>query len=260
MPTKSPKAKAAGASSPAPGRTPTPDYKAIAEQWAKAKRAQEANDAEAEALGQPTQRETAQRQQRQREQLNKHRQKSYEKRWWWTVAFWGWLFVVHAVGIWLFTSGFLLTRLVLEDKSTCSDPPIQSKLAPLSVDKGCWHPKTFDRAVIIVIDALRYDFTVLKDEADGHDFHNAFPFLYATAAKAPSNAFLRPFIADPPTTTLQRLKGLTTGTLPTFIDAGSNFAGSAIDEDNILAQLKSSGKKIAHLGDDHLVVSVSRLL
>ena len=36
------------------------------------------------------------------------------------------------------------------------------------------------------------------------------------------------FIADPPTTTLQRLKGLTTGSLPTFIDAGSNFAGEVI--------------------------------
>lgn len=59
-----------------------------------------------------------------------------------------------------------------------------------------------------------------------------------------------PFIADPPTTTLQRLKGLTTGTLPTFIDAGSNFAGTAIDEDNIIAQLKDAGKRIVHLGDD----------
>ena len=32
------------------------------------------------------------------------------------------------------------------------------------------------------------------------------------------------FLADPPTTTMQRLKGLTTGSLPTFIDVSANFA------------------------------------
>lgn len=49
---------------------------------------------------------------------------------------------------------------------------------------------------------------------------------------------------------MQRLKGLTTGTLPTFVDAGSNFAGTAIEEDNLLAQLKDGGKTLVHLGDD----------
>ena len=33
--------------------------------------------------------------------------------------------------------------------------------------------------------------------------------------------------------TMQRLKGLTTGSLPTFIDVGSNFGSTAISEDNI---------------------------
>ncbi|KAG5980924.1 hypothetical protein E4U55_003481 [Claviceps digitariae] len=275
MPQRPPKNKAKAASPPPtrpspppPSHSPQPplDYKAVAEQWAKAKRIQAANDAEAKALGLPSERDAAKALERQREQLNRLRQKSYERRWWWTVAFWAWLLVTHAVGLWLFTSGFLLTRLVLEDTSSCTAPPIESKLAPLSIDKGCWHPKTFDRAVVIVIDALRYDFTVPQGQGQGqqagsteehehehqhqHEFHNAFPFMYDTAVKSPRNAVLRPFIADPPTTTLQRLKGLTTGTLPTFIDAGSNFAGSAIDEDNILMQLKNAGKRIAHLGDD----------
>lgn len=114
--------------------------------------------------------------------------------------------------------------------------------------------------MVIIIDALRYDFTIPFDKISeaGSDFehqspqafHNALPFMYETATKEPENAFLLPFIADPPTTTLQRLKGLTTGTLPTFIDAGSNFAGEAIEEDNILMQLRDAGRKIAHLGDD----------
>ncbi|PTB72799.1 hypothetical protein M440DRAFT_1394619 [Trichoderma longibrachiatum ATCC 18648] len=243
-----------------PQRSPKPadglDYRAIAKQFAKAKaarEAREARDAEAVEKGLPTEKEQTEILERQRERLNARRKRAYERRWWWTAAFWAWLLAVHGVGIWLFASGFLLTRLVLEDKSSCAAPPVEAASSPgaaLDVAGGCWHPKQFDRAVVILIDALRYDFTVPEDPATAHAFHNALPFLYETAVEAPQNAFLRPFIADPPTTTLQRLKGLTTGTLPTFIDAGSNFAGTAIDEDNLLMQLRDAGKKIAHLGDD----------
>jgi phosphatidylinositol glycan class O len=163
--------------------------------------------------------------------------------------------ILHALGIYLFTSGFLLTRLVLDQKSECALPPtgLGNAYSTGSPEIGCWHPKSFDKAVVILVDALRYDFTV-PFQAEGsekpHHFHNAIPVLYNTAINNPNNAFLLPFIADPPTTTLQRLKGLTTGTLPTFIDAGSNFAGTAIDEDNILAQLRNASKRIVHLGDN----------
>lgn len=107
---------------------------------------------------------------------------------------------------------------------------------------------------MIIVDALRYDFTVPFNPATAnsqpHHFHNALPVFHETATQQANNAFLLPFIADPPTTTLQRLKGLTTGTLPTFVDAGSNFAGTAIDEDNLVAQLRNASKTIVHLGDD----------
>lgn len=229
---------------------PLPDYKTIAADWEKAKRAKDAADAQAAREGFSSERERADALQKQREQANKLRQKRYERRWWWTVAFWAWMLVVHAIGLWLFTSGFLLTRLVLHEKSTCDMPPIDGTKALLNPEEGCWHPKTFDRAVIILIDALRYDFTVPHAADSPHAFHNAFPVLHEMAVESPQNAFLRPFIADPPTATLQRLKGLTTGTLPTFVDLGSNFGGDAIDEDNLLMQLKNNGKKVAQIGDD----------
>lgn len=245
---------------------PTPDYAAIKKQWDAAKRAKEIQDSKRPAASAKSE-ATAPKSsgdnnilsaesdrikalESERDKIDGKRQKRFETRWWWTVAFWTWLLVVHAIGIWLFGSGFLLSRLVLEEKSECTIPPIQSELAPLTVTDGCWHPKTFDRAVVILIDALRYDFTVPQTPEQAEQFHNAFPFLHETAVKSPQNAFLRPFIADPPTATLQRLKGLTTGTLPTFLDAGSNFAGTAIDEDNLMLQLKEAGKKIAHIGDD----------
>ncbi|MCJ1258913.1 mannose-ethanolamine phosphotransferase gpi13 [Lignoscripta atroalba] len=158
--------------------------------------------------------------------------------------------LLHTLGIYFFAKGFLLTRLVLENKSECGVPPITSQTHQNGAYyHGCWHPKAFEKAVVVVVDALRYDFTV-PFQGQPHYFHNALRVLHETASETPQNAFLLPFIADPPTTTLQRLKGLTTGTLPTFIDAGSNFAGTAIEEDNLLAQLRAGGKNLVHLGDD----------
>lgn len=129
-------------------------------------------------------------------------------------------------------------------------PPIEVPgWSPSSYSAGCWYPKTFDKAVIIIIDALRYDFTV-PSPGSLHHFHNALEVLHETAVQSPETAFLLPFIADPPTATLQRLKGLTTGTLPTFIDLGSSFGGTAIEEDNLVAQFRDAGKTLVHLGDD----------
>lgn len=167
---------------------------------------------------------------------------------------------LHGVGILLFTKGFLLTRLMLGQQSSCETSPLHefSPHGPMWVGnadgEGCWHPKTFDKAVMIVIDALRYDFTVpfkpKNNSTPAHLFHNSFTTPYTVASQTPKNAVLLPFIADPPTTTLQRLKGLTTGTLPTFIDAGSNFAGTSIEEDNLISQMKALGKRVAFMGDD----------
>ncbi|KAK4155922.1 GPI ethanolamine phosphate transferase 3 [Chaetomidium leptoderma] len=259
---------------PTPKKAPAlPDHKTIAAQFAAAKRAKEEEDtadtppptappAPIEQQLQSTARE------RRRANLEAARKKAYQSRWAWTAGFWVWLLCVHAAGIAYFTSGFLLTRLVLEEKSACDAPPTanitsastsssggspRELLLPAwegkgTVDGGCWHPRTFERAVVVVIDALRYDFTV--PVGDGEAFHDAFPFLWETAVRAPERAFLRPFIADPPTSTLQRLKGLTTGTLPTFVDVGSSFSGTAIEEDNLLMQLRDAGKRLVHLGDD----------
>lgn len=253
MPPSTP--RAGGRSSPA-----SSEYKAIANQFATAKRRQQqAEDAASNKDQVAEERKRANAAEVQRLAMEARRKSAYERRWGWTVGFWVWMLCIHAIGLAYFTSGFLLTRLVLDEKSKCDANPVAGTatkdISVLSnwkgkgtTDGGCWHPKTFEKAVVVIIDALRYDFAVpVEDDAE---FHNAFPFLHETAVKSPNNAFLRPFIADPPTTTLQRLKGLTTGTLPTFIDMGSNFAGTAIEEDNLLIQLRDNGKKIVHLGDD----------
>ncbi|KAI3337362.1 GPI ethanolamine phosphate transferase 3-like protein [Xylariaceae sp. AK1471] len=230
-------------------KLPTTDYQKIAVEWAKAKRIKDSQDA---AKKQPAKPPTAD--EAQRATLERRRKSAFENRSFWTIGFWIWLLCMHIIGIVLFTSGFLLTRLVLDERSECAIPPIEPLLkweGSGTIDGGCWHPKTFNKAIVVIIDALRYDFTVpVEDDSEAEVYHNAFPFLYESALQSPNNAFLLPFIADPPTSTLQRLKGLTTGTLPTFIDLGSNFAGTAIEEDNILMQLREHGRRIVHLGDD----------
>lgn len=146
----------------------------------------------------------------------------------------GWILVVHVVGVALFATGFLLTRPVFSDVTEASLNPA----------------KAFDRAVILVVDALRYDFAAKVDEETATQFpyfSNQLPFH--DIVSSPEHGFLVKFIADPPTTTLQRLKGLTTGSLPAFIDAGSNFAGTKIEEDNWVAQMARRGN-VGFVGDD----------
>lgn len=147
------------------------------------------------------------------------------------------LAILQFIAIAFFTRGFLLTRQVLDN------------VAVKDTEYG-----KFDKAVVLVVDALRFDFVIPVNENDpkfNSYYHNNLDFLYNSFRDQKSgSSLLLKFIADPPTTTLQRLKGLTTGSLPTFIDAGSNFDGSVIEEDNVIKQLYEQGKKIFFVGDD----------
>lgn len=164
--------------------------------------------------------------------------------------------LLHAAGTYIFVGGFLLTRVVLDQRSECASPPAipYGSYRSGSTRGGCWVPKSFDKAVVILIDALRYDFTVpfvpTSPKPQAQHYHDTLTVLYEQAVNNPQYAFLRPFIADPPTSTTQRLKGLTTGTLPTFIEIGSSFSATGISEDNLIGQLAAAGKNLVHLGDD----------
>ena len=66
-----------------------------------------------------------------------------------------------------------------------------------------------------------------------------------------SDSLLFKFIADAPTTTSQRLKGLLTGSLPTFVDVSNSFSSKTLEEDNLIHQLHRNGnKRILFSGDD----------
>lgn len=135
------------------------------------------------------------------------------------------------------------------------------------------------RIILIVIDALKYEFglfdsskythaprtnSLLSHEHDSYNgdfvcfcaekhttlaYENKLPVFNEMLAKHPNNARFMKLVADAPTTTLQRLKGITTGSLPTFIDVGSNFATAEINEDNIIDQVTRSNLSAVFLGD-----------
>ncbi|XP_069780362.1 GPI ethanolamine phosphate transferase 3 isoform X2 [Narcine bancroftii] len=160
-----------------------------------------------------------------------------------------WTYLLFCAGLGLFLNGFLLVRLELRSRSSCQDAPF-SEAAGRAGD-SCWMPRRFSRAVLLVIDALRFDFARSNPgNQNPRPYENKLEVIHRYVASQPQHARLFPFRADPPTTTMQRIKGLTTGTLPTFMDVGSNFASPAIEEDNLIQQLVQNKKKVVFMGDD----------
>jgi len=91
-----------------------------------------------------------------------------------------------------------------------------------------------DSLVILVVDALRFDFALYNlPQSIGRR-------LQMIKAQPDSNfkSRLLQFVADPPTVTMQRLKALTTGGLPTFADISGNMGGASVDEDSWVRMLR----------------------
>ena len=87
---------------------------------------------------------------------------------------------------------------------------------------GCWLPRRIDSLVILVVDALRFDFA--RDHLPMSVGSRISPQNKQRQQNNQTTASqLLQFVADPPTVTMQRLKGLTTGSLPTFADISGSM-------------------------------------
>ena len=89
----------------------------------------------------------------------------------------------------LFTNGFLIRRLSLNDTSSVTHPEL----------------KRFDKAVILFVDALRFDFIFSSSSSSSNSLYGL-PTIETLIRNERHNAKLYKFIADPPTTTMQRIK------------------------------------------------------
>ena len=136
--------------------------------------------------------------------------------------------LIFAIGLALFYSGFLLNRLEL--------PTLNQNYFSLNSSK----------VVLIVIDALRFDFMAQSNESAF--YLNKMPIFQELAGQG--HGLLIKGKADAPTTTLQRLKGITTGSLPTFIESSTNFNSQQfLTEDNLISQAHANGKKLIFMGN-----------
>jgi predicted AlkP superfamily pyrophosphatase or phosphodiesterase len=103
----------------------------------------------------------------------------------------------------LFMRGFLLTRKEISTKSTWTSEAYLEYSDFIDHYQSSMEPSK--KVFLFIIDALR------KDLFTSHHFPHTFEMLRRDSSKAHVFGFL----ADPPTTTSQRLKAMTTGTVIT---------------------------------------------
>ncbi len=173
----------------------------------------------------------------------------------------GFITACHVIGVLLFCKGFLLKRVVVPQYSQChrtspstaSDEPATTLEDDHRFGPNCNdYPRKFRRVLWLLVDALRYDFALFDENISEPvpTYRNKLPFVRDLLRDKPRNAKLFRCIADPPTTTMQRLKAITTGSLPTFVDISSNFNSHEILEDSLPYQARANGRNVTFMGDD----------
>ena len=113
-------------------------------------------------------------------------------------------------------------------------------------------PPTFKRRVgklvIVVIDALRADFVV--DTLDNGEHFDQKKIKFLNTMIRDRRALGLVTRASPPTVTLPRIKAMTTGNIPGFVDIVRNFDTTQLTEDNLIRQWREQGRNIVFYGDD----------
>ncbi|ORX92581.1 alkaline phosphatase-like protein [Basidiobolus meristosporus CBS 931.73] len=154
------------------------------------------------------------------------------------------LYAILATGFYFFIQGFFPFKASLTGFTELHDlPPLFTVNG--QQETGILPEPKFDKLVFMVVDALRSDFV----------FSEASQMKFTQELIRAGKALPYTAIATAPTVTLPRLKALTTGTVPNFLDAVFNIAesdsSSLSNQDSWLAQLKvSRNKKIHFYGDD----------
>ncbi|SBS98247.1 GPI ethanolamine phosphate transferase 3, putative (PIGO) [Plasmodium ovale curtisi] len=132
----------------------------------------------------------------------------------------------------------------------------------------------YDRIVILLIDALRFDFALYdpqyredaevideseNNESQGNEgkrvgsvkhFLNNMKHMHSVLQGEKKNASLFLFEADAPTITTSRLKSMLIGTVPNYMDVNENFTPNDNTQDNFVEQLYYNEKVVTAIGDD----------
>ncbi|CUM65791.1 uncharacterized protein PRCAT00003439001 [Priceomyces carsonii] len=146
--------------------------------------------------------------------------------------------IIHAVGLLIFLRGFFPSKVVLPGFSEFEST------SPF-LEHG---DAQFDKFVLMVVDAMRSDFMYSESRSNMPFLHH----LILTDNAVPFTAF-----SNPPTVTLPRLKGITTGGAPSFLDAILNVADDndqsqgLTNQDSWISQFsQNKTRRIDFFGDD----------
>lgn len=157
----------------------------------------------------------------------------------------------HAIGYLLFLRGFFPSKAVLSGYSLFYQRGDAAGASPFAPSEGTL-PQQFDKIVLMVVDAMRADFLYSEETSYMSFVHQ----LVSQGHALPYTAY-----ANAPTVTLPRLKGITTGGTPSFIDAVLNVADDQdtsqglSHQDSWVRQFRykggrDEGKRIHFYGDD----------
>ncbi|XP_076823896.1 GPI ethanolamine phosphate transferase 2, catalytic subunit-like isoform X1 [Clavelina lepadiformis] len=169
-------------------------------------------------------------------------------------------YFISLAGVLIFAKGFFPIKISTPGHADYSDvPPVPlgseviSKLleedfsnfqtSKLRQGQPTYQQAHYNKLVLVVIDAMRSDF--ISDAP----YKKNMPFLQKTLSNG--NAMVFTANAKAPTVTMPRLKALTTGSIPGYIDVIFNMDQSVeLKSDNLISGLKRAGKTIVFYGDD----------
>ncbi|KAJ3587395.1 hypothetical protein NHX12_010993, partial [Muraenolepis orangiensis] len=161
-----------------------------------------------------------------------------------TSVFASCVLMAQVLGIALFLRGFFPApvKSAVPSKSTLSDRPAEPLTGGCSMLRPSFTPPITHSVVIMLVDALREDFLF------GPHGRANMPYTRHLVEQGSTHSFVAK--ARAPTVTMPRIKALTTGSIPGFIDVVMNLNSPALLEDNLLWQAKEAGKRIVFYGDD----------
>ncbi|KZC05549.1 GPI ethanolamine phosphate transferase 2, partial [Dufourea novaeangliae] len=147
---------------------------------------------------------------------------------------------IAPLSIVLFLYGFF--PLINYDNTIATENDIPTFIENVRIKTDTLYQPMVKRVILMVIDALRWDFIT------GSIGKVAMPITSSLIAN--SSACLFQTKVHPPTVTMPRIKAITTGVIPSFIDVALNFGSKPVTGDNVLLQAKKYGYKSVFYGDE----------
>lgn len=141
-------------------------------------------------------------------------------------------YILVVFSVFLFLHGFFPITTSTNDIN--NEPP--THINNISLDPQVYDSE-IEKSILIIIDALRLDFISTE-------------YMPLTSQIIKENGCFNTITVETPTVTLPRIKALTAGNVPQFIDLVLNLVSTEVLQDSLIHSLYKKGKRIVFYGDD----------